>query len=55
MSGKMTTDTVNEDDNFGTEHSQRVCIDHYCLLGSLCKFKLDIILLIILISGMHYK
>ncbi|XP_037791429.1 eIF-2-alpha kinase activator GCN1-like [Penaeus monodon] len=27
VSGKMTTDTVNEDDNFGTEHSQRAIID----------------------------
>ena len=24
VSGKMTTDTAHEDDNFGTEHSQKV-------------------------------
>lgn len=23
VSGKMTTDTAHEDDNFGTEHSQK--------------------------------
>ncbi|KAG7170707.1 eIF-2-alpha kinase activator GCN1-like 1 [Homarus americanus] len=27
VSGKMTTDTAHEDDNFGTEHSQRAIID----------------------------
>lgn len=26
VSGKMTTDTAHEDDNFGTEHSQRVSV-----------------------------
>ncbi|XP_071537961.1 stalled ribosome sensor GCN1 [Panulirus ornatus] len=27
VSGKMTTDTAHEDDNFGTEHSQKAIID----------------------------
>ena len=27
VSGKMTTDTAHEDDNFGTEHSQKAIIN----------------------------
>ena len=26
VSGKMTTETADEDDNFGTENSQKVCL-----------------------------
>lgn len=29
VSGKMTTDTAHEDDNFGTEHSQKVSLEGF--------------------------
>lgn len=35
VTGKMSTETANEDDNFGTEHSHKVCRPS-SVLSALC-------------------
>ena len=46
VSGKMTTETADEDDNFGTESSQKACslnvlIDPYLVYSHLAVFSLQ--------------